>query len=106
MAQRDAIEDVWGLESYEPPSSGEWVRRRRDVAPVHECPVPMATLGDPPLVTPPFPDGDPGDLWRCGCGRLWRVVEAIPGRFNRPAGRWSLRWGPAPWWVRLREEFR
>lgn len=62
-------------------AAGGWVRRSYPTA-AHEC--------RPPSRPEPwaFADGQPGDLWRCACGRLWRCGEST--------------WFPASWWQRWR----
>jgi hypothetical protein len=69
-----------------------WVHRAAPVAPVvapHECDPPMD--GHPRR---PMPAGQPGDLWRCGCGRLWRHKDY---RYID-----ERRWVRASLWQRLR----
>ncbi len=62
-----------------------------------------AHLGPPPDVhRPDQPAGEPGDLWRCQCGRLWQVQvrdlpAMVPGGQYRP-----FRWRRASLWTRLR----
>jgi hypothetical protein len=93
----------------------------------HVCKQPMRELL---LKTPAMPFTDPdgpgveyrrmvingkvGDVWRCGCGQLWRVARAcyncdflgsISGRCARGGGYHSrgLCWPRARMWQRLRE---
>lgn len=40
---------------------GEWLLR------THVCATPMKAVGRP--------GGERGDLWRCGCGQHWMVVQ-------------------------------
>jgi hypothetical protein len=97
-----------------------WVKRASKEK-THECSPPMtqrtvyipsaslnpdAKGGDMKLA--PEPDGDYGDLWRCFCGRLWRVGDACdygPHAGRCPRGGYhpqANRWRPAMWWQRLR----
>lgn len=71
-----------------PESDGVWVRRKsRAVGDAHTC--------SPPSRQEAF--ASPGDLWRCGCGRLWQVIDGA----GRPGDAQHSTWRPAPWWRRL-----
>jgi hypothetical protein len=50
----------------------------------------------------PSPMGKVGDLWRCRCGRLWRIgsVWSIGVRINGNGGV-RCAWLPAYWWQRI-----
>lgn len=76
-----------------------WVRRHPMPIPAtpHECEPPETQA--PPEGTSPHvswlflvPAAGDGSLWRCDCGRLYRV-----GRIVADGG---LRWLPARWWQR------
>jgi hypothetical protein len=43
-------------------------------------------------------DGRPGDVWRCGCGRVWEV-RLVPHRVGTVD---ALAWSPAGAWSRVR----
>lgn len=105
-----------------------WVRRAADKEPDHVCSPPMREVtyqlpAIPPPAKgwqgnePPEPgsftqtevDGDYGDLWRCHCGRLWRVGDDCDYGPHRglpcPRGGYhpqAYRWRPATWWQRIR----
>ncbi len=79
----------------EPVNAG-WVRRRSD----HRCQQPMreairrarpGDLGGIELV----PDGAAGDLWRCGCGRLWEITDGLLVTYWCRASLWSR----LTWWL-------
>lgn len=117
-------EDQSSLEYFDPEllSGHGWVKRARAARETeHVCSPPMtqrtacipslsldpaAKGGDMKL--PPEPDGDYGDLWRCWCGRLWRVGDSCdygPHGGRCPRGGYhsqGRKWRPATWWQRLR----
>src|SRR5690606_24842382 len=62
--------------------------------PRHECAPP--TIGTIPAIGAA---GNIGDLWRCDCGRLWRVTDANQGSNHMIHGK---TWRPATLWQRLR----
>lgn len=93
--------------------AGQWVRRAQPRRPRHTCALPtrdmwasVPNVGAAGVTAPGAtrvkfgnrPDGDPGDLWRCGCGRLWRVGR---GYGDDPAA-----WRVASWWTRWRYWYR
>jgi hypothetical protein len=76
-----------------------WVRRVPP-KPVHRCEPPrrLRPGQDPDRLDFPWntPAGNPGDLWRCPCGRLWQVI----------LDQWGVlpalpRWKPATLWQRI-----
>lgn len=72
-----------------PRLSGEWVRHG---SLRHSCQPP--TVGADRVVPGTLleaktPDGQPGDLWRCGCGRLWEIAVYPWRPAWRPASRWQ-----------------
>jgi len=86
---------------------------------VHRCEPPMSRrkVSIPPWpgetgwttgLTEPMPDGDRGDLWRCDCGRLWRLAEACDmcdAYGQHPHGGQHAvgnRWRPARLWQVIR----
>jgi len=69
-----------------------WVRRQQ---PRHKCAPP--TTGDIPAIGAA---GNIGDLWRCDCGRLWRITDANHGTRGRVIH--GKTWRPALLWQRLR----
>jgi hypothetical protein len=80
------------------PAGEGWVRRTERER--HECARPSVT-------------GQYGDLWRCRCGRLWRVGRACAICDERGApwphgGQCTLgaKWRHATWWQRLRHRRR
>jgi hypothetical protein len=98
-----------------------WVRRTQADEPKHNCEPPMRELV---LTIPasgwllgnaagfeqvPFgdtPDGAAGDLWRCDCGKLWRITAKCG---NCPIGGYhgcGPTWRPATMWQRLRHRRR
>lgn len=76
-----------------------WVRRV-PAAPVHWCEPPRRLRPGQDPRQPDFPwntpDGNPGDLWRCPCGRMWQIVLERWGLL--PA---SPHWIPATVWQRI-----
>jgi len=75
-----------------------WVKRAAG-KPDHDCCPPMeAFVGgtEERPIRSTFVIGEIGDLWRCWCGRLWRVGV----RFNGNGG-CRVAWLPAYWWQRL-----
>lgn len=104
-----------------------WVRRAADKPAGHECvppmreqwitPPPAAIAGNyapgwegaPPKAhrMPDVPDGAPGDLWRCRCGRLWTVRPRLsPDHFKGAVMGTDPMWLPAGLWRRLRSAGR
>jgi hypothetical protein len=68
--------------------AGRWVRQRPPVLEPHYCELPKWFRGDMAA----GPSGQPGDVWRCACGRLFVVV----GDQDCPY------WINAGWLLRLR----
>ena len=72
---------------------GEWVRRQ-DPDAIHRCITPDVTLQ--------------GDLWRCCCGRLWRVGRACDwcdrSGLHAHGGTHivGMRWRPGTWWQQVK----
>lgn len=78
---------------------GQWVRRASQDT--HQCPAPVGSFGGPTAAR--------GDLWRCGCGTLWRVGLACRtceayGNVYPHMGQHLVGkvWLPATWWQRIR----
>lgn len=69
-----------------------WVYRQQ---PRHECAPP--TTGTIPAIGAA---GNIGDLWRCDCGRLWRITDANQGTRGHVIH--GKTWRPATLWQRLR----
>lgn len=73
-----------------------WVHRAAPAVAPHECAPPARGHARQ------LPIGNPGDLWRCGCGRLWSLRAArrrglLPGDHWARASLWQrLRWYGTP----------
>jgi hypothetical protein len=73
-----------------------WVRHAS--TPPHVCAPPCRDVDSLPV-----PDGQPGDLWRCSCGRLWQISDDQVVRDHRPGRLMALlpAWQPASRWQRI-----
>lgn len=65
--------------------SGVWLRRGDRKESRHRC--------GPPRGFTDLPDGLPGDIWRCDCGRRWIIKRGLDvgDRVH-----WARRWLPWP----------
>ncbi len=91
------------------PINAGWVRRRQPDD--HRCEPPLRKVFFPAPGeagkqgighSDHLPDGAKGDLWRCGCGRLWEIGLRLDGGNIGPKGtawRRASAWSRLTWWL-------